>query len=699
VPLGSLSGVGPARAKAMSALGISSLADLLSYYPRRYLDRTRLASLSELKLGEEAWLVVRVRRVRSRRARTGRSVVEVDCSDGRGYLKVTFFNQPWRAQQLKEGQQVAVFGRLDRYQGRAQMVNPVVDLVGDRTGRIVPLYPASEKAQVSTWQVAELVEKALEAVGELADPLAAAERRDVGLVGRSEALRMVHSPQSMEEKEQGRRRLAFDELLWLQLALLAAKRRSLREEAGICHDTRLGEGSLVAELFGRLGFRPTKAQLRAIEEIALDMASPHPMHRLLQGDVGSGKTLVAAAAMLFAVQGGHQACLLAPTEVLAEQHFQGLSRLLSGMEVPSEATLEGTRPLRIALLVGRLRSTERRLVTERLASGELDLVVGTHALLSEGVEFASLGAVVVDEQHRFGVEQRAHLRQRVRRDGLVPDTLVMTATPIPRTVAMTYYGDLELSVLDELPLGRRPVETTWLRGIRSWQRAWEAVRREVAEGHRCYVICPLVEESGALEASSATAEFERLSEGELAGLRLGLVHGQMASSRREETMAAFRSGEVDVLVATTVVEVGVDVPEATVIVIEDADRFGIAQLHQLRGRVGRSSLPSWCFLLSKEEITPEAEARLRAVEATTDGFRLAEEDLRLRGEGTVLGTRQQGRSDLKAASLVRDVDLVGEARQLATQILEADPRLSSRRLLAEEVSYFVGAGAEFLLKG
>jgi ATP-dependent DNA helicase RecG len=419
------------------------------------------------------------------------------------------------------------------------------------------------------------------------------------------------------------------------------------------------------------------------------------MHRLLQGDVGAGKTVVAVSAMLVAVEGGHQAALMAPTEVLAEQHYLSVRDMLGDLRVPDTgATLFDERPVRVALLTNRVIGRAREEVLAGLAAGEIDILVGTHALLVDRVAFRRLGVVVIDEQHRFGVEQRAALRGK----GDDPDVLVMTATPIPRTAAMTVYGDLDLTVLDELPPGRTPVTTVWARGPMEEAAAWDRVREEVAAGHQAYVVCPLIEESDRVEARSAQEEYERLRHGELAGLRVGLLHGRMAAREKEQTMAAFRRRDFDVLVATTVVEVGVDVPNATVMVIEDAGRFGIAQLHQLRGRVGRGAARSWCFLLG-EAGTPEAEARLAAMERTTDGFELAEVDLEIRGEGTILGARQSGRSDLKLASLRRDKDLVRLAREVAFEIVDADPALVAHPALADEIRHLIDPEeAAFLFK-
>jgi ATP-dependent DNA helicase RecG len=693
--------IGEKRAEALATLGIESVLDLLTHYPRRYVDRTRQASLSELAVGEEAVVLATVRASHTRRTRHGRALVELDVDDGTGRLRVSFLNQSWRSKQLPVGTEALFFGKLDAYRGRRQMTNPIVDLVGTRTGRIVPIYPTSERSGIDGWEFGEWVAEALRRAGELADPLPEDLRRRLGVLDRTTAVAAIHAPRSFEERDQGRHRLAFDELLRLQLQVVRRRIELEHNARGIRHVVDPpADRALVQPFLDQLPFAPTGAQRRAMDTIAADLAGPLPMHRLLQGDVGSGKTVVALAALLVAVQGGHQGALMAPTEVLAEQHHLAVRQLLGGLSVPDPARLGGSRPLGLALLTNRTPAAERTRLRQQLADGAVDLVVGTHALLVEDVRFASLGVVVIDEQHRFGVEQRAALAAKGRAGGgSDPDLLVMTATPIPRTAAMVVFGDLDVTEIDEVPAGRLPVRTTWARTPEAKAEAWERVRAEVAAGRRAFVVCPLVEGSERVQAASARAEHERLSAGELRDLEVGLLHGQLKAAEREQVMARFRSGALDVLVATTVIEVGVDVPEATVMVVEDADRFGIAQLHQLRGRVGRAELPSWCYLLSDAD-TPEAERRLRALEQSNDGFELAEVDLELRGEGTILGTRQKGRSDLKLASLRRgDRPLVEEARRVAEELLGDDPLLGGLPALADEVELLVGEeDAAFLAK-
>jgi ATP-dependent DNA helicase RecG len=705
IPVREVRRVGDKRAEALAAVDITNVLDLITHYPRRYIDRTRQADVAGMRMGEESLVLARVDAVRTRRTRQGRALVELDVDDGTGALRVTFFNQAWRARQLPVGTEALFFGKLDSYRGKRQFTNPVVDLVGNRTGRIVPIYPTSEKSGIAGWEFGEWVEEALRRAGTLYDPLPPRWRSDLELMDRTKAFRSIHAPESFAEQERARRRLAFDELLRLQLEVVMRRHVLERDARGIRHTVTPDPGaSQLVDLFiGQLPFPLTAAQRRALDEIGADLAGPSPMHRLLQGDVGSGKTVVALGALLVAVQGGHQGTLMAPTEVLAEQHFLGVRELLADLVVPDPERLGGSRPLAVALLTNRTPAGERAKLHEGLRSGSVDIVVGTHALLTDEVRFASLGVVVIDEQHRFGVEQRNTLRAKGRDvadgEGADPDLLVMTATPIPRTAAMVFFGDLDVTELDELPAGRTPVRTEWARTPADEKAAWSRVRDEADAGHRVYVVCPLVEGSERVQAKSATEERSRLESTVLSGLRIGLLHGQLKAADKEGVMESFRRGEIQVLVATTVIEVGVDVPEATVMVVEDADRFGIAQLHQLRGRVGRSDRPSWCYLFS-EASSPEAAMRLEALERSNDGFELAEVDLELRGEGSILGTRQKGRSDLKLASLRRgDRPLVEAARRVAESLLADDPALERAPHLADEVRLFVGeAEAAFLLK-
>ena len=691
-------GIGDKKKDALETFGISSVLDLLETYPRRWVDRTREALVSQLEEGVPTMVVVRVDASSSFKTKNGRKMVTVRCSDDSGKLSLTFFNQNWREKQLTPGLTIAVFGKPERYRGYLQMTNPIVDLIGDRTGRIVPIYPQSEKSHISTWDLAKWIESTLrrcEPRG-IADPVPADVLGSVGLVSRDRALHDIHLPESMEVRHAARRRLAFDEVLRVQVLLVSRKIRAALESRGFSHRTT---GGLVDAFEASLPFPLTGAQQRVIAEIVSDISGASPMHRLLQGDVGSGKTVVAVSAMIRAVQGGHQSALMAPTEVLADQHAIGIRRLLDGLEIPDDGNLFGGREVRVELLTNKVTGEQRRRVLSGLADGSVDIVVGTQALIQEGVDFRSLGLVVVDEQHRFGVDQRSRLRDKAvdGEGGLTPDLLVMTATPIPRTAAMTVYGDLDVSVLDELPPGRTPITTEWVNSPVAETAMWQSVREAIGRGEQVYVVCPLIEESEKLEVASAQTEFDRLSAGELHGHAVGLLHGRMSPADKETTMERFRRGNLAVLVATTVIEVGVDVPNATQMVILDADRFGIAQLHQLRGRVGRGSLASTCYLCTK---TDDPSPRVEALVSSTDGFVLAEEDLRLRGEGTVMGTIQKGRSDLRLASLQTDLDLIQTARDAAVRIVGDDPDLSAHPDLRDEIDlYFTVEQEDNLLKG
>ncbi len=619
------------------------------------------------------------------------------------------------------GVQALFFGKVTDYRGQRQMTNPVVDVIvgatgeerdASKVGRVVAIYPASGKAGLTSWEMGGFVEESLRRAGPLLDPVPETVLVELELVDRTASYWGIHLPEEMANIAPARRRLVFDEFLRLQL-LLALRRRRLEETAaGVRHPINVDDldvapgalaaptSSLVRRFLAGHRFTLTSAQRRVLGEIASDMSSALPMHRLLQGDVGSGKTVVALTALLASIDGGRQGALMAPTEVLAEQHLVSIRRDLENLSIHDESVLGGERPLSIQLLTGRLRARERQAVLDGLASGSVDIVVGTHALLTDDVKFRSLGAVIIDEQHRFGVEQRATLREKGRSrstEEIDPDLLVMTATPIPRTAAMVVFGDLDLSVLDELPGGRKPIETVWARSDGEIKTCWQRVRDEVAAGRRAYVICPLIEGSERVEATSAVEERDRLVEHELRGLRVGLLHGQMKGPEKEEVMARFRIGSLDVLVATVVIEVGVDVPEASVIVIEDAWRFGLAQLHQLRGRVGRDRAQSYCFLLG-EPPSEDGTRRLEALVNSNDGFVLAEIDLDLRGEGTLLGARQRGRSDLRLASLRNDEDLLLAAQRVASSMVH-DNLLQADSEIVDELRLFVDdSEADYLFK-
>ena len=689
-----INGIGPKRSESLRKNGVRNVLDLLRSYPRRYIDRTNQQAIRNLEVGKEAMVLGTVSSVDVRRIRGNRTMVNVKVSDGQGTLAVTFFNQPWRAKQLFEGLEVVLFGKVDEFRGNPQMSSPIVDLIGNQTGKIVPVYPQSEKAKIASADMARWVEEALRRSEDrtIADPLPGWVRSEQKFVARHEATFAIHQPESMAAMSQARRRLVFDELFAIQLELVQQQRIRQETEVGVEHEAT---GALTGQLIDGLGFDLTGAQERVIDEIIADMHNDHPMHRLLQGDVGAGKTLVALYGLLAAVEGKYQGALMAPTEVLAEQHALGVKKLLDGLMVEDTVSMFPTRPLKVELLSNGVPMADRKRILAQTQSGEVDILIGTHALIYDSVQFFNLGMVVIDEQHRFGVEQRAVLRAKAQGDK-EPDVLVMTATPIPRTAAMTVYGDLDVSVLDELPPGRTPIVTKWAAGELEELAMWEDVKAEVAAGRQAYVVCPLIDASDKIEARSATETFDELTSGSLYGLRVALLHGRMSSAEKEEVMASFRAGTTEVLVATTVIEVGVDVPNATVMVILDAGRFGIAQLHQLRGRVGRGKHASSCWLVG-ETTTPDGEARIEALVGSTDGFELAEIDLELRGEGTIMGERQKGQNDLRLASLSRDRDTVVLAREVAVKMLEQDdPALPA--LLDDSAVILGNTDTEYLRK-
>lgn len=651
-----LSGVGPKVAERIEKLGLRTLRDVVEHLPRAYLDWGDATGLGDLRLGQEATVACRVERVSVRPTRRRNlKIVEAVVTDETGARAVAmWFNQAWLADRLTPGTRLLVHGTLEPGRGLPSLRVDRHEIAGDGAGLhttgLVPLYPASE--EVSTWKLRELTQAALTPARFFADALPARLRAEESAPLRADALRAAHRPRERAEAETARERLAFEELLILQLGFLR-RRRAVEEQTSA---PAIGEeGKVVRRYYDLLPFTLTPEQQAAIGEIRQDLADVRPMQRLLQGDVGSGKTVVALYALLRAVEAGHQGVLMAPTETLAEQHFLTIEGLCRDLGVRCE------------LLTSSLPARQHREVRERLESGEAEIGVGTHALIQEGVEFRSLAVAVVDEQHRFGVEQRRALGRAT------PHVLHMTATPIPRTLAQTVYGDLDVTEIARPPRGRRPVVTRWVSHERSAE-AYTRLRRHLEDGRQAYVVCPLVSESEAIEARAAEGEAERLREAELAGFRVGCLHGKLRPAERREVMDAFKRGELDVLVATTVIEVGVDVPNATIMIVQEADRFGLAQLHQLRGRVGRGGEQSYCLLVSrpKDDLTEEAARRLEALVETGDGFALAEVDLELRGEGQLLGTRQSGLSDLKFTQLVRDRHLIARAREWAERLADED---------------------------
>jgi ATP-dependent DNA helicase RecG len=661
--------VTPAKAAAAAErLGLDTVGALLEHLPR---DRQEARTIIELSPGETATVVVEVRSITSRpvRRRGMKALVEAVVADETGTMKVAFFNQPWLQRKYKPGTRLLLNGKYEgrnrfRVQGHAESGEAVGALAAD-----VATYPATDG--LSSTQILALVRQWAGAAYEALEPLPASLRARDRLPDRAAALLAAH----FSDHEGGRQRLAYEEMLLLQIALL---RRRARRREGSRATALDAPGELTARwLADSLPFAPTSDQRKAMETVDADVERDRPMQRLLMGEVGSGKTVVALYAMLRAVESGGQAALMAPTETLAEQHFATLQSLMPGQLVQA------------ALLTGSTPAGRRADLLGKLASGELRLLVGTHALIEEAVEFDRLAVALVDEQHRFGVNQRRALDRKAP-DGLAPHVLHMTATPIPRTLALTAYGDLDVTVLRELPAGRQPITTYVCATERERSRAYERIREELRAGRQAFVVCPLVEESEVLQARAATAEFERLRSGELKDFAVVLLHGQMRPREKQEAMAAFAAGGADVLVATTVIEVGIDVPNATVMLVEDADRYGISQLHQLRGRIGRGEHESLCLLFG-----PKESARLRALAAHRDGFKLAEIDLELRGEGEMLGTRQSGLQTFRFARLPEDVELLERARMRARSILDEDPELTmpEHALIADALVAAYGADA------
>ena len=691
-------GVGSTGARLLrDELGITSVRGLVEHYPRRHQDLGELMDLDGVVVGEPATLVGTItswsRFSPPRRGKRPLKITEATVrTELGGTFQATFFNQPWRANALPPGTVVACSGEVKRFKGQLKFSSPEVTRLGRGVQavagaahlehrQLLPVYPAT--AKLPTWRLAQWVEAALDDLPALDDYLAedVLDRHD--LLDLDTATRAIHLPEDRPTFDAARKRLAFDELYTLQLGLQWRRTRLEAELAGMDNAPR--QDGLAARYLDGLPFAPTGAQQQAFDQIGADLAAERPMHRLLQGDVGAGKTLVAVWSMLCAVDSGRQAALMVPTEVLAEQHHRTLLDQLAPLGVN---VLDGVR---VELLTGSTTQTERRRILGELLTGQVNLLVGTHALLEDVVRFDDLGVVVIDEQHRFGVSQRVALKDKASRTAsgreAMPDVLVMTATPIPRSLALTAYGDLEVTVLDELPPGRQPIVTQLIGPdadpIRR-PRLEQFVRDQAAEGLQTYWVCPLVEASDAIPAQSAVDVHRRLSEDVFPDLTVELVHGRMSSDDKDAAMQRFRSGEAQVLVSTTVIEVGVDVPTATIMVIENAERFGISQLHQLRGRVGRGGGKSYCVLFG-DASTDDGAGRLEAVAATTDGFVLAERDLAIRGEGQLFGERQSGLPDLKLARLLHDRDLVDATRALAREVIATDPDLQGHPTLRAEV--------------
>lgn len=677
-PVETLDGIGPATAQILTRLGIETVEDLIWHLPSRHDDYSEVRSIADMVPGEQLSVVANLWKVEQRKIGFNRSMVQGIFNDGTGTLRATWWT-PYKARELAEGKTYRLMGKVGLYMGQKTLESPYLEPLRSKAltkGAILPIYPLTEGLK-SSEKMSRFIQKAMdEALPVIVDPLPAHLRQRYGLVDLKTALQHIHNPESAEALEAARKRLTFDEFFYIQLGV-QQRRHELQQATSLALPH---EPALLATFRSALPFALTGAQERVLDEISRDLARTAPMSRLVQGDVGSGKTAVAAGAMLIAATNGAQSALLAPTQILAEQHFRGLSKLLGALTRP-----DGT-PLRVELLTGRVTGGDREAVFTGLADGSIDVVVGTTALIQEGVDFHNLAFVVVDEQHRFGVEQRSILRNKGEGEETpVPHMLVMSATPIPRSLALSIYGDLDISVIDELPPGRQPITTKRFKPEER-ERLYAFLGRQVASGRQAYVIYPLVEESDKLDVGAAVAEHERLSKEIFPNLRVGLLHGRLAGSQKDEIMRAFANHDLDILVSTSVVEVGVDVPNATVMLIEDAERFGLAQLHQFRGRVGRGEHQSYCALISRAA-SESAVERLDALVETNDGFALAEKDLQLRGPGDFLGTRQSGLPDLRMAQL-SDTATLALAQGAAQTLFAEDPDLATYSQLRAKVEQF-----------
>jgi len=668
-----LKGIGPEKAKVLNSVGIKTIEDLLYYIPRRYLDRSTILPMNKLKVGSTVTVIGRVEAFGM--AKTRRPQFQVILKDNTGFIRLVWFSKlRWVKNLFEEDDLVVASGQITLYRG-LQMVHPEFEIVSksDRkgndeelihTGRIIPLYPSTaelKKIHLDSRGLRRALKPLLDNLTNLvSETLPQRIVSDSNLLPLSKALKNVHFPEDLEMTDLARSRLAFDELFYLEL-MLALRKKRIHREKGIAFQK---PGNLVRSALKMLPFELTEAQKKVLREIASDMMSEDSMHRLLQGDVGSGKTIVALVAMLMAVESGYQAALMAPTEILAEQHYITIHQMLESLGVKT------------VLLTSSVVGTEREIILDQIAKGTAGVMLGTHALIQKKVDFFKLGLVVIDEQHRFGVMQRAKLKQK----GISPDVLVMTATPIPRSLALTLYGDLDVSVIDRLPPGRKTIKT-FLYNENLKSEIYEFLENQLQKGHQAYIVYPLVEESEKADLKAATQSYEFLKKEIFPHRRLALLHGRIKSKERESIMQAFRDGDYDILVATTVVEVGVDVHNATVMVIEHAERFGLSQLHQLRGRIGRGEDQSFCLLVANPPLSEEAQKRLKAMTSITDGFKISEIDLKLRGPGEFFGTRQHGLPELKIADIVADAKLLYQARNWAFKIIEEDPNLTQKNNL------------------
>jgi len=670
-PIQYLKGIGPKRAKSFSKLGINTIEDLLYYFPRRYEDRTKFISISKLQEGQTYTIKAQVLAKGERQSfrRKGFNIIEVAVGDSTGKIFCVWFNQPYLKEYFKVGLTLILYGRIERYAGRLQMNSPEFEIVFSKSdeslsiGRITPVYSLPEG--ITQRYFRQIIKNTLDGyLPEINDFLPFDIRSRNNLLNLAVSLINIHFPDNLERQNEAYRRLSFEEFFLFQLPL-AFRKLKKKEKAGISY--KVG-GELINAFIEGLPFRLTLAQEKVIEEIKSDMAKPHAMQRLLQGDVGSGKTVVATIATLIAIQGGHQVAFMVPTEILVRQHYEKISFQLSALSCK-------LKEIKVGLLTSSANEKEKEKIYKEIKEGKVDLVIGTHALIEESVKFKHLGLIVIDEQHKFGVGQRALLPAK----GTNPDVLIMTATPIPRTLAITLYGDLDVSIINELPPGRLAVKTMQFSG-KNKSQAYEIAKAQLRQGSQAYIVYPVIEESYALDILGAKKMYNQLKSGEFKEFKLGLIHGRLKQNEQDEVMLKFKQKELEVLVSTTVLEVGIDIANATCMIIESAERFGLSQLHQLRGRVGRGRQESFCILIS-DTGTPQAKVRLAAMLKYNDGFRIAEEDLKIRGPGEFFGLRQSGLSELKIANPLTQMQLLKKAREEAIKLINIDPSLGLRQNL------------------
>jgi len=660
-----IKGVGPDRLKLLKRLGIATVEDCLNHFPRRYEDRSNLKAISDLRVDEYQTVKAKVHASSVFRTRQGRSIFQLvvaDSSEKKIYC--LWFNQPYMKRNFRIGDTIILYARVQKTT-RLQMIHPEYEIIREdrqgeesiHTGIIVPIYPLV--SGVNQRRLRSIVKHCLQQYGRyVSESLSTNIRARHKLLDIYSAIKNIHFPVNTRQMEQARRRLVFDEFFILQLALALRRYKMKSAPKGKAHQT---EGKLQEEFFKALPFKLTPAQQRTIEDIKKDMASPKPMHRLVQGEVGSGKTAISCYGLLLTVANKHQGAIMVPTEILARQHYITLSNLFSSLGI------------RVVLLINGMPKAEKEEALKLIESGEADIVIGTHTLIQKSISFKNLGLVVIDEQHKFGVEQRVMLKSKTQN----PDMMVMTATPIPRTMAMTLYGDMDISVVDELPQGKRDVQTLWM-DTSQLDEAYDFIKKELNEKRQAYIIYPVIDESAALKSEGAVKKYNELKDEVFKEFKVGLLHGRMNDEDKCSIMQEFKKGGLDILVATTIVEVGIDVPNASIMVIENAERFGLSQLHQLRGRIGRSKNRSYCILISQAQ-TEEAVQRLEAISKTEDGFKIAEEDLNIRGPGELFGKRQHGLPELVLGNIVSDVDILEEARREAFQMIAEDPHLAEER--------------------